>query len=169
MSKKSKNENPFLGEMEPLILRKKMVVQQKTYRGKFGVEEELRKVRVYTTDVQEFTMLYKIPNVIGLLNEMSTMTCKVFLYVLFTVEKDYVIIKRNEIARELNVSLRSISLAITSMVELGLLRKKSRFEYWINPMVFFTGNRKDYVCKSETGKYKVIRDKTPEIEEYEED
>lgn len=157
--------NPFLTSAKITVLRKEYITNRVV-----NVEQGVSRIEQSVTDyrdieVDEFVKLYRISYQLGLLKEMNAIGCRMYLYVQAKLkpEYDYIYLKREKVMKDLELSHTSVGSGIQNLVDVGILCKKSQSEYWINPVVLFNGDRKQYFKKYAPKNITYIKDNNPSV------
>ncbi len=157
--------NPFLASFELNVLNKKTIKVEVTKVNSGVVEVEQTTTSTKPIETQEFTKVYKMARHVGLIKELNPAGCRMMLYIQakLKLDHDYIELKREKVAKQLDVSANTVSLGIVNLTECGILAKKSQSEWWINPEVLFVGNRFRYVKANNPKSIKYIEDYNPTI------
>ena len=157
--------NPFLASLELSVLNKKTIKVEVTRMNSSVVEIEQTTTTTKPVETQEFTKVYKMSNHLGLIKEMNPAGCRMMLFIQAKLkqDQDFIELKREKVAKQLDVSANTVSLGILNLTECGILSKKSQSEWWINPEVLFVGNRFKYVKANSPKSIKYIEDYHPTV------
>ena len=88
-----------------------------------------------------------------------------FLYCLTKVQedRDWISLKREAVAKALEVKETSVGTGIRNLIDIGILCKKGRTTYWINPIVMYHGDRKKYFEINAPDNIEYLEDKNPTV------
>lgn len=160
--------NPFLASAKITVLNKKSI----SYYT-IPVTENVSKINrksesVVGIEVDDFCKFYQFSRRVGLLKLLKPAGCRMLLYVLAKLNRDQDVIKlqRSVVSKDLNMSDTTVGSGIGDLCENGFLCKKSRSEYWINPIAIFNGDRKAYFEKNAPNNIYYIEDRNPSIQKY---
>ena len=161
---KDKTMNPFLASSELTVIEKETIT---TFIRK---EENHCKVLSKTSEIKPvevdaFAKVYHIGRKYGLVANLSAQGCRMFLYVQMTIEQDqdWVKLPAEEVGKRLNLSLLTVRLGIKDLIDNGILCKRGKSDYWINPIVLFSGNRLQYFETTAPDKIKRVKDRNPRV------
>lgn len=157
--------NPFLASATINVLRREVITNRV-----ISIDENVSKITSSNIDyteieADEFVRVFKVSRQIGLIKELSAPGCRMLLYVQAKLKSgcDYINLKRDKVATDLEASESSIGYGIQNLIDCGVLCKKSQSEYWINPLILFNGNRKQYFLDNAPDHIHYIKDKTPVV------
>lgn len=161
-------KNPFLASLEIAVLNKKTIKIETSEVVNGATHLKTTTTSTKPIEVQEFVKVYRYPKQIGLLKLLSPAGCRLYLYVQMKLkeDEDFLNLKREKVAKELDVSLPTVSLALANLMEHGVLAKKSQSEYWINPYILFKGNRLEYIKKENPDAITYLTDRNPTVFRY---
>lgn len=161
---KDKTMNPFLASSELTVIEKETIT---TFIRK---EENHCKVLSKTSEIKPvevdaFAKVYHIGRKYGLVSNLSAQGCRMFLYVQMTIEQDqdWLRLPAEEVGKRLNLSLLTVRLGIKDLIDNGILCKRGKSDYWINPIVLFSGNRLQYFETTAPDKIKRVKDRNPRV------
>lgn len=100
---------------------------------------------IWFSERQPATKLFHAPGIIDVVSNLSDGAMRLFLYVAYSVErgKDYIQINTERYLKKNNIlSKRTYTTALNELIRYGFI-VQSEFDsvYWINPIIFFCGNR----------------------------
>ncbi len=155
LSMDKKEQNPFVIDHDLNLLR----VIENQYLGKKGAFDEDGDITDYakitTVVATRFVerdrkiTLYKVENIKTLIASLTPIATKLYLYVVFSLTEgcDYIELQPMSLYKELKVSKNTLYKAIEELETYSIIAKKRNGEFWINPFLFFNGNRIDYFQK----------------------
>lgn len=161
---KDKTMNPFLASSELTVIEKETITtfirKEETHCKVLSKTSEIKPVEVDT-----FAKVYHIGRKYGLISNLSAQGCRMFLYVQMTIEQDqdWVKLPAEEVGKRLNLSLLTVRLGIKDLIDNGILCKRGKSDYWINPIVLFSGNRLQYFETIAPDKIKRVKDRNPRV------
>ena len=95
---------------------------------------------VFRRDVSVFVKVFRNP----ILRDLSHVGLRLFLHLIFTCKPniDWVVINIRDAMGECGLKYRAdVYRGIADLVEKGVISKKEKGVYWINPHVLYNGNR----------------------------
>ena len=162
--------NPFLTSAEIRLLKKKTITNISKQ-----VEEGTNQIVTTTTntnlvEIDKFVKVYRIPYQLNLIKELTSIGCKLFFYiqVKLKLNDDWIDLHRAKVAKDLGISETSVSNAIGNLIDNGILCKKGTTDYWINPIILFAGDRKQYFLQNAPKHIIYVEDKNPTMFNFEE-
>lgn len=163
--------NPFLASAKIRLLKKKSIIRNTTNTNESVSQLYSETTMTSLIEVDTFTKNYKYSRQLGLIKDLSPLGCRLYIYILYKLKKDqdYINLKRSRVSKDLGISTSGIGLAIGSLVDSGLLCKKSQSEYWINPIIMFNGNRKAYFIKQAPDMITYLEDHNPVVKTFTDD
>jgi predicted transcriptional regulator len=61
---------------------------------------------------------------------------------------DFINLKTEFVCKKMKISRPTLTRAISQLIDIGVLCKKTQSEYWINPFYIFKGNRIKFYNKT---------------------
>lgn len=100
---------------------------------------------IWFSERQPATKLFHSPGVIDIVGNLSDGAMRLFLYVAYTIDrgKDYIQINIERYLKKNNIkSKRTYATALNELIRYGFI-VNTEFDgvYWINPIIFFCGDR----------------------------
>ena len=158
--------NPFLSHLSVTVKKSEKTRRTvKSFQENCATIEEESTVYTYV-ELDEFTKLYHTKQFMGLINSFNPYGLRIFVYILFNLErdKDWIYLKQSDLMKSFEASEVSIVNGMKNLMDIGIIAKRStRSEYWINPQLFFNGDRQGYARMNVPNNVKTIRDKKPEV------
>lgn len=162
-----RQKNPFLASSEIKVLRKKIVKRTVDVSDDdlYGIDAE--DYQVVSVEADSFTKAYQIKDQLGLIKSLNPQSCRLLLYVQGKLShgNDSIDLPRTKVAKDLDVHPNTVSLGIQGLIDSGVLCKKGKSDYWINPIVLFNGNRYKYFKEQAPSKINYV-DMKAEIKEF---
>lgn len=160
--------NPFLGSVKIRVLHKKNISNFIIPIGKNVSKIKNTYEEINDVEVDQFTKAYKFTNRKALARILKPVGLRLFFYIESELKKDYDYIElhRTIVSKDLNISNASVGLGVQDLCENGIICKKGKIEYWINPEVIFCGDRKKYFLKNAPNNIIYINDGAPTITNY---
>lgn len=161
---KDRTMNPFLASAELTVIEKETITtfirKEETHCKVLSKTSEVKPV-----EVDSFAKVYHISRKYGLISNLSAQGCRMFLYLQMTLEQDqdWVKLPAEEVGKRLNLSLLTVRLGIKDLIDNGILCKRGKSDYWINPIVLFSGNRLQYFEATAPNRIKRVKDKNPRV------
>lgn len=128
---------------------KKTTVKRKTVeKGISRITDEKYNYKLIEGDL--FTKFYHAEGMLSIISNLTPNGCKLFMYLLLKINKgmDTIILDASVVAPAIDLSQSRYYAALTDVIDMGILCKKSVKTYWINPVLFFNGDRKTYVLEN---------------------
>lgn len=143
--RKPKFNEELLG-ISPFVSSLTIQVNRVAYEGQYKKDKEGHMLPVYGNVEREMSCrLYTSPEKRKIMNMLSTRSKELFLWVMYEVDrnKDYMWLNKKRYMEENNInSINTYRTAIDELVRYGLLCKSVVNDvFWINPSMFFGGNR----------------------------
>jgi hypothetical protein len=161
--------NPFVSNIKIRILYKENILKVQM-NGQENISSSGGHFTGYFGEVEldEFVKSYKFSKRKVLARLLKPVGLRILFYVESELKRDYDYIElhRSIVAKELDMSESSVGLGIADLIENGLLIKKGKIEYWINPEVMFFGDRKEYFKKYAPQNIIRIKEKSSGIKKY---
>lgn len=116
-----------------------------------------------TVETSKFTKLYKLSYASGFLKELGNSGRHLFLYILYRLnpDEDKISLPPVGVCSELGVSERTYYNAINDLISMSVIERenqnKGNYNYWINPIFFFAGDRKEYFKKNNPDALEVVK------------
>lgn len=130
--------NPFIGTFKINVVRTHVYDRDGQVLPHYDYETDNR-ATVYHDDQLSYKLCV----------EAKPVTVKLYLYMIYkslAPDRDYIIIDPNKICTRLDISRRSLYVAIAELQDYRVMTKKrGRQQYWINPRYIFRGKRSVYM------------------------
>lgn len=145
--------NPFLQNFK-LALVKVYETYHETKTSNVDTDGHISNFRTiiesYYMEQQEKTSVYKIPyakNVI--FKELGSAGRDILLYIMYTIKtnQDIIELHHNKITAEVGISKSTLYNGIQQLIDIGVICKKFKSDYWINPLYIFKGDRIAFYTK----------------------
>jgi len=139
-------KNPFLQNFKlPIIevIETSYEVNTK-YLNNGQVGKHKKVVESYFIEQQEKVSVYKIPYMKNVLfKELKSAGRDILLYIICTIKDDNDIIELNasKVAKDLNISKVTVYSGINQLIDIAVICKKFKSDYWVNPVYIFKGDR----------------------------
>jgi len=139
--------NPFLSQQRLKVLE---IKQKKHFKSTQHFEKEVSSMdniltfnNSYFIEQDKKVNLYKVGFVRNVMTNLSPSTMKLFLYIVYTLKEncDFISLPLNKTLKNINISKPTYYKCIAELMEIELLCKKKREEYWVNPVYLFNGNK----------------------------
>lgn len=145
-------KNPFLQNFKlPIIEVIETSYEVNTKYLSDGQVGKYKKVtESYYIEQQEKVSVYKIPYIKNVLfKELKSSGRDLLLYIIYTLKVDVDIIElnANKISKELGISKVTVYNGINQLVDIAVICKKFKSDYWINPVYLFKGDRISFYNK----------------------
>lgn len=142
--------NPFAKDI-------KIEVVSSCIDGIYRKDGDILVPNVYLREREVATKIYRSPDSRGLICGLSEVGLRIFVWLTYEVEtgKDYVWVNRVRIMKELGIkSVNTYKLGIENLIRYDVIALSLiKDVYWINPRLFFSGNR----VKKYRGKVNIIK------------
>lgn len=143
--KKPKYNEELLG-ISPFISSLTIPVNRIAYEGQYRIDKDGVRLKVYGNVERELSCkLYVSADRRRIMNMLSTRSKELFLWVMYEVErnKDYMWLNKKRYMEENEIgSINTYRTAVDELIRYGILCKTVVNDvFWINPAVFFGGNR----------------------------
>lgn len=115
----------------------------------------------FTVEKQDCVKLYYTPYDDKFFSSFSSKTKEVIFYIMLNLEKekDFILLDMEKVTKKTGISKNSFYKSIKDLIIAGLICKKSKSEYWINPKYIFRGNRKNFIASIDSSKLKIVYEK----------
>lgn len=139
--------NPFLQNFK-LALVKVYETYHETKTSNIETDGHVSKFRTitesYYMEQQEKTNFYKIPYAKNVFfRELGSAGRDILLYILCTIKlnQDTVELHHIKLTKEIDISKSTLYNGIQQLIDIGVICKKFKSDYWVNPLYIFKGDR----------------------------
>jgi predicted transcriptional regulator len=101
----------------------------------------------YLVEQQKKVSVFYIPHIENILyGVMKNAGRDLLLYVIYNIKEkqDWIDLKVDKIRSEMGISRATYYSAISQLIDVGIICKKIKSEYWVNPIYIFKGNRLEF-------------------------
>mgnify|MGYP003620960643 CR=1 FL=1 len=143
----NKSKNPFLQNNKLAVIE----IQETYYESRTsnidsdGFTPKFKKVtETHFIEQQPKVYLYKIPFALSVYyKHIKSHGRDIFFYIALSIKEntDFIEINPMKLSSELCISKSAIYNGIQQLIDVSILCKKAKSEYWVNPTFLFRGNR----------------------------
>ena len=150
MPKIKQTHNPFLNLEIQVGTRKKKTILSGDLKEIQGNLKSREVIDEYDWDLSSFTKIYQSLKGVDVLLTLSRPAMALYILIphLLKPGDDWVELRSSYLEKKLNLSETTILGAIRDLVGATVLLRKQRSHYWINPTIFFNGDRIHYYKKN---------------------
>lgn len=157
-NKLDKSKNPFLQSLRLTVMTKTLVTNNIVQQE--GINKVLSKtIQQIEWEKDPYVRVYKNNQFFNIYQQMSGNACKLIFFILFNTSKesDIVSLDPKKVMEYLGIKSRvTLSKTIQECIDYAYITKYKSHIYWVNPLLFFSGDRIGYFKENAPDKIDIV-------------